>query len=200
MEVGKDSKGWKAEGSTELPERWPTNGKDSRPICHIKPGEQLLDQPHVVVQKESPLPAESTEGALDGLQEKLNDNLAELKELLKKNPACYINPKTSSIINRQNKIATMKDRRYCACDNVTFVRDAFYCSNCKRITSYRDDGNYDRYGYCNVCRQVSFHRWLEARKNVEETARINARIDELYAENESLKKQIQSIKNSRSRR
>ena len=158
------------------------------------------EQPQVIVPKGPTAPAEPAEGTLEDLQKRLNDNSTEIKELVKKNPACYINPKTSSIINRQNKIATMKDRRYCACANVTFVRDAFYCSNCKRITPYRDDGDYDRYGYCNVCRQMSFHRWLEARKNVEETAKINARLNELYTEKESLEKQIHSIKNSRSRR
>ena len=36
VEVKNGSKGWKAEGSTELPERWPTTGSDSRPIRHIQ--------------------------------------------------------------------------------------------------------------------------------------------------------------------
>ncbi|MBR5549314.1 MAG: leucine-rich repeat domain-containing protein [Kiritimatiellae bacterium] len=36
VEVKKGSKGWKAEGSTELPERWPSTGSDSRPIRYIK--------------------------------------------------------------------------------------------------------------------------------------------------------------------
>ena len=36
VEVKKGSKGWKAKGSTELPERWPTTGRDSRPIRHIQ--------------------------------------------------------------------------------------------------------------------------------------------------------------------
>ena len=36
VEVKKGSKGWKAEGSTELPERWPTTGSASRPIRHIQ--------------------------------------------------------------------------------------------------------------------------------------------------------------------
>ena len=47
---------------------------------------------------------------------------------------------------------------------------------------------------------MSFYRWLEARKKVDETATINARIDELYAENESLEKQIRSMKKSRQRK
>ena len=36
VEVKKGSKGWKAEGSMELPERWPTTGSASRPIRYIK--------------------------------------------------------------------------------------------------------------------------------------------------------------------
>ena len=160
----------------------------------------LPKQPQVVAQNEPAVPDEPPEESPNDLQQKLNSNLAEIKELVKRNPACYLNPKVSSIINRENKIATMKDRRYCACANVTFVRDAFYCSGCKRITPYNGDGDYDRYGHCNVCRQMSFHRWLEARKKVEETTEINARIDELYAENESLEKKIRSMKNSRRRK
>jgi hypothetical protein len=36
VEVKKESKGWKTKGSTELPERWPTVGSDSRFIRHIQ--------------------------------------------------------------------------------------------------------------------------------------------------------------------
>ena len=36
VEVKKDSKGWKSKDSTELPERWPKTGSDSRPIRYIK--------------------------------------------------------------------------------------------------------------------------------------------------------------------
>ena len=36
VEVEKGSKGWKTKDSTELPERWPTTGSDSRPIRYIK--------------------------------------------------------------------------------------------------------------------------------------------------------------------
>lgn len=169
--------------------RVPSPTSDSRAV--------LPEQPQVIAPTEPTAPAEPAEGALDDLQKKLDDNLAEIKELVKKNPACYLNPKVSSIINRENKIATMKDRRYCACVNVTFVRDAFYCSRCKRITSYRGDSDDDYRGGCKVCRQMSFYRWLEARKKVNETATINARIDALYTENESLEKQIRSLKQSR---
>jgi len=35
VEVRKGTKGWKSPDSTELPDRWPTNQKYSRPICYI---------------------------------------------------------------------------------------------------------------------------------------------------------------------
>ena len=194
VEVEKDSKGWKTKDSTELPERWPPTGRDSRRICHIKSSEQLVDQPHVVVQKDPTVPAEEANGVLEDLQKKLNDNLAELKKLVDKNPACYINPKSTSIINVSKKIATAKDKRYCSCVNVTFVRDMFYCSGCKQVSGMGDRP------CCNVSRKQSYYRWLMERKKVDETRQINDRIDELHSENESLEKQIHSIKNPRSRR
>jgi len=36
VEVRKGTKGWKSPSSTELPERWPTNQSESRPIRYIK--------------------------------------------------------------------------------------------------------------------------------------------------------------------
>ena len=36
VEVRKGTKGWKSPGSRELPERWPTNQDESRPIRYIK--------------------------------------------------------------------------------------------------------------------------------------------------------------------
>ena len=177
------------------------NSSSARQFEQSNPSVHFPMQPQVIAQNEPAAPVDQPQESSDDLQQKLNRNLAEIKELVKKNPACYINPKVSSIINRENKIATMKDRRYCACVNVTFVRDAFYCSGCKRVTPYRADVDYnDDYGRCRVCRQMSFYRWLEARKKVDETATINARIDELYTENESLEKQIRSLKQSRLRK
>ena len=222
VEVKKGSQGWKAEGSTELPERWPTTGNVSRPIRHIqfspdvrslpsaspkgesarqpeqrKPSMRLPTQPQAIAQKE-PTPLDSQ--PLEDLKKKFNGNLGELKELRDKNPACYLNPRETSIINVEKKIATMKDRRYCTCVNVTFVRDAFYCSGCKRITSYRDGRDDYGYGYCKVCRQQGFYRWLVVRRKVDETAKTNARIDELYKTNESLEEQIRSIERTRPRK
>ena len=221
VEVKTGSKGWKSEGSTDLPERWPTTGS-SRPIRYIqslpvvqsvpvvaprgesvrqpeqrKPSVRLPTRPQVLAQKE---PTASDSQALDDLKKKINGNLGELKELLDKNPACYLNPRETSIINVEKKIATMKDRRYCTCVNVTFVRDAFYCSGCKRITSYRDGRDDYGYGYCKVCRQQGFYRWLVVRRKVDETAKINARINELYKTNESLEEQIRSIERTRPRK
>lgn len=171
------------------------------------PSVRFPKQPQTVAQSESAAPGNPLEKTTDDLQQKFKRNSEEINELRKKNPACYLTPKMT-FINRENKIATMKDRRYCICANVTFVRDAFYCSACKHVTPYRGNrdpygenrDDYYGYGYCKVCRQMSFYRWLEARKKVDETATLNARIDELYTENESLEKEIRSMKKSRLRR
>ena len=151
----------------------------------------LPEEPQVTMQKEPTVQDEPTEGAIDDLQKKLNDNLAELKKLVDKNPACYLNPSSTSIINVSKRIATAKDRRYCSCINVTLVRDMFYCSGCKRVRGMNDSP------CCNVSRKQSYYRWMMERKKVDETSRINSRIDELYTENESLEKQIRSMKRSR---
>ena len=173
---------------------------------HIPSG-QLPVRPQVMEQKETTVPDNPPTESLDSLKKRLDSNLAKLKELRGKNPACYLNPKETSIINVGRKIATMKDRRYCTCNNVTFVRDAFYCSGCKRITLYKgnDDlraggDDYREVYDCKVCRQQGFYRWLEVRKKVDVTAMINARINELYKENESLEDQMRSIKRSDSRK
>ncbi len=142
-------------------------------------------------------PGKQTDEVLDGLKQRLADNEAKIKELREKNPACYINPRATSIANIETKIATMKDRRYCSCTNVKFVRDAFYCSKCSNVTGYRgrDVIGYG-YGRCNVCRQQGFYRWLNERKNVDTTAKINVQIDELLKETESLEQQISEAKRS----
>ena len=168
-----------------------------RQLEQEKTSTQSPVQPQVVEHDEPTTPGDSSEESIDNLQKKLNDNLAEIKELVKKNPACYLNPSDTSIINVSKKIATMKDRRYCACNNITFVRDAFYCSNCKRVTRYRGDRDDD--GCCNVSRKQSFYRWLTVRGKVDETTSINSRLNELYNENESLEKQIRLLKTSRPR-
>jgi uncharacterized protein YoxC len=174
------------------------NSNSVRLHARQESGVALPAQPQVVAQNEPAEQENPSEESVGELQKKLNNNLAEIKELVKKNPACYINPSDTSIINVAKKIATMKDRRYCACANVTFVRDAFYCTGCKQVTRYMSGIDYD--GCCKVSRKQSFHRWSTVRGKVEETTEINARIDELYAENESLEKQIRSMKRSRARK
>ena len=160
------------------------------------------DRPQGVAQSQVSS-ANAPEMSLDDLRQKIDRNLMEIKQLVQQNPACYINPKVTSIINLEKKIATAKDRRYCNCNNVKFVREAFYCTGCKRITPYKTDdqfGNGYGDGRCDVCRQTGFYRWLDARKRVDETTLINHRIDELYAENESLEKKILSMKHLPQRR
>ena len=130
---------------------------------------------------------------VEELRRKLDENLAEIKKLRTENPTCYINPKDPACPNISQRIAMAKDARYSTNNKVTYVRDAFSCSRCRRTTAYQgsevtdyDDG----YRYCAVCRQQSFYMWLKYRKNVEKTAKIDKRIDEIYRENTLLEKKI----------
>jgi hypothetical protein len=134
-----------------------------------------------------PVPNESSREFRAELNRQLESNLAELKNLVQKNPACYINPSATTIINVAKKIATKNDRQYCACNNITLVRDMFYCTGCKQTSGMSASP------CCKVSAKQGFHRWLAVRKNVDETVRINKRIDELRRENQSLQNRIRAI-------
>ena len=137
----------------------------------------------------------SSDESVEELRRKIDENLAEIKKLRTENLSCHINPKDPACPNISQKIATAKDTRYSTSVKVTYVRDAFYCSRCRRMTAYRgrDVADYG-YGYCDVCRQQSFNMWLKYRKNVEKTAEINKRIDEINSENALLEKKIRKIR------
>ncbi len=171
-----------------------------RQLEHQRRNVTFPDQPQGAVRSEPTLPVNVPEESLDDLQQKIERNLREIKQLVQKNPGCYLNPSSTSIINLDRKIATAKDRRYCNSTNVTFVRDRFYCTGCKQVTGIRN-GDYDRANACcRISSQQGFYRWLDARKRIDETALINRRIDELYAENENLEKRIRTFKHSQQRR
>lgn len=125
----------------------------------------------------------------DLLLRQFNRNLIEIKNLCKKNPACYINPKPKTFTNLSKRMATSKDRLYSTATNITLVRETFFCSTCKmeRSVNYKTP-------CCRTSRQVSFNNWREARKMVDVTEEINNRIDELRSENEALEQKIRTIR------
>ena len=137
----------------------------------------------------------SSDESIEELRRKIDENLAEIKKLRTENPSCYINPKHPACPNISQKIAMPKDTRYSTSTKVTYVRDAFYCSRCRNMTAYRGSEATDYgYGYCDVCRQQSFNMWLKHRRNVEKTAEINKRIDEINNENVLLEKKIRKAR------
>lgn len=139
--------------------------------------------PEVLPNEAADVPKESR----DDLLRQFNGNLAEIKNLCSKNPACFLNSSPRSIINLSKRIATAKDRQYCTANNITLIREKFYCTACKK------ESDLNAMPCCNVSRKMSSNRWVEARKSVDETAEINGRIDELRRENEALAQKIRAL-------
>ena len=72
--------------------------------------------------------------------------------------------------------------KYSSTEQITYVRDMFHCTACNSELSNDD------YPCCEVSRKRSFNFWKGKYHDAEKTTRINARIDELLKENETLKK------------
>ena len=136
-----------------------------------------------VPQKTEKTASSPSESIVD-LQRQLADISAEVKRLVNSNPSCYLNPKASSIVNVQK---TSGGNKY-SINSIILVRDEFYCTKCKRSFSKTT-----RSPCCDVSRHRSFNSWREARDNVDETQKINTRIDELRNEMAQLKKRIQAL-------
>jgi len=145
----------------------------------FQPLAQLPAQTEVDVPQQPEKPIASPSETLEDLQRQLADKSREVKNLVKNNPACYINPRTTSIINVAKTSATDSY----SSRSKTLVRRDFYCKKCGGGSS----------ATCNVCGQRSFNSWREAMDNVEVTTKTNRRIDELRNEMASLKKRIKAL-------
>ena len=122
------------------------------------------------------------------LQHQLEMNLIKIKQLIQENPACFLNPDKSKIVNISQKIAQKGDAAYCRQHKITFVRDQFYCTGCKRTSIMHSSP------CCKVSQVQSFNAWKKARENVNVTARINGQLLDLRRENASLNQRIRAIK------
>jgi len=133
-------------------------------------------------------PGNSSSESVEDLQRQFNKNLSEITRLRNENPSCYLNPDSTKITNLSSKIAPKSESPYSVRRQITIVRDRFYCTGCKRESTMGSSRP-----CCDVSKVQSFNAWIEARKNVDETSKINSRITKLYRENASLKKRMRSV-------
>ena len=126
------------------------------------------------------------------IKRQIDKNLDELKMLRQDNPMCILEKNLGSIRNLQKRMTPNKLRAYCAKSYVTHVRDMFHCSACGGETSLEMAEKGD--SCCNVSKKQSFAAWMAARRSVDETERINERIDELLSENKALADKLQGLK------
>lgn len=119
------------------------------------------------------------------LKQKLTDKQKEYIELKKKNPACVLKTNLENIRNLDYRMVGRADKRYYSCRQVTYVRSMFWCTKCKR--------NFSEGRHCDAS-QRSGPLWDEAIQKVPITTAINAQIDELLSEIESLEKELSAAK------
>ncbi len=120
------------------------------------------------------------------LSNQIKRNLEEINKLRDENPACVLNPDSSKILNTMMRMCTPTDHKYTSGKQLTYVRDLFYCTACKRESSNGP--------CCRVSAKKGFAAWRKCRDAVEKTKEINDRIDELHEANKALKKRIQTLR------
>ncbi len=122
-------------------------------------------------------------------KKQIADNIKEIKALRQRNPACLIERDTKLIRNISVRNPKKGQGKYYRTDKIVYVRDRFYCTGCKRESSVDTPPP-----CCKVSNVKSFNEWRGYRQSVEETDKINKRIDELYRENAVLSKKLRSSK------
>jgi hypothetical protein len=86
-------------------------------------------------------------------------------------------------------IGLNNDRKYCNKEHVTYVRDMFRCTHCKREFGIASDNA--KIGCCEVSRKQSFKKWSTGVKEAQKTVEINDRIEKLFKQNAEIKKAAQ---------
>ena len=116
------------------------------------------------------------------LNRQIKANQEEINSLRKANPGCVLVDSHKQARNLETKFRPSSFGKYCTKDEITYVRDMFHCTACNNEIP-KGHGP-----CCRVSSKRSFNLWSGKVHDAEETARINARIDELLEENEVLKK------------
>lgn len=117
------------------------------------------------------------------LQKQLEQNLKEIKRLRRSNPTCVLYPDSSKTIrNTSTKLCSAN--MYSTSKQITYVRDLFYCGNCKKENTSRTSP------CCSVSAKKGFAAWKKERDAVDVTMNINRQIEALTESNTDLKKRI----------
>ena len=127
--------------------------------------------------------------SVDELAGRYKANLAEIKRLRETNPGCMLVPSHEQTRILETRFATKNQQWYCNKAQITYVRDMFRCTHCKKefgITSA-----IAKSGCCEVSRKQSFKKWSKGVEDAQKTAEINERIEALFKENAELKKVAQ---------
>jgi len=162
---------------------------------HMKAELRAVSESRALVEKENDQksPDERANGCDDELQNQPKQSIAELrsqikanqdeiKSLRKSNPGCILVDHTKQALILETRFRPSGLGKYCAKDQITYVRSLFRCTACNWEGSDLDGP------CCDVSRKRSFNLWKKAVHDSRRTEQINARIDELLNENEILKK------------
>ena len=129
--------------------------------------------------------------SVEELMRQYKANMVEIKRLKETNPGCVLVLSHKQARFIESRFATKSQQRYCNKEQITYVRDLFRCTNCRKEFSVKSKFA-ERGGCCEVSEKHSVKKWSKGIADAEETAKINARIDKLYKECAELKKAAQN--------
>ena len=127
-------------------------------------------------------PQDQSQQSIAELRRRIKANQDEIKSLRISNPGYILVDYTKQARILETKFRPSGLGKYCAKDQITYVRSLFRCTACNWEGSELDGP------CCDVSRKRSFNLWKKAVHDSRRTEQINARIDELLNENEILKK------------
>ena len=167
----------------------------NRQMEHMKAELRAVSESRALVQKEdSPkslderanggddAPQDQSQQSIAELRRRIKANQDEIKSLRISNPGYILVDYTKQARILETKFRPSGLGKYCAKDQITYVRSLFRCTACNWEGSELDGP------CCDVSRKRSFNLWKKAVHDSRRTEQINARIDELLNENEILKK------------
>jgi hypothetical protein len=128
--------------------------------------------------------------SVEELMRQYQANMAEIKRLREINPGCVLVLCHKQTRYMESKFATKSQQQYCNKEQITYVRDLFRCTNCRKEFSIKSSIA-NRGGCCEVSQKQSFKNWANGIKDAQKTAEINERIEKLFKQNAEIKKAAQ---------
>ena len=169
-------------------------------VAKCESAETQMEERSIVERRTNPVPVgeQYNEGeeprdlskmSTEELTRQYKLNLAEIKRLRESNPGCMLVPSHKQARILETRFATKNQRWYCNKEQVTYVRDMFRCTHCKREFGIASDNA--KIGCCEVSRKQSFKKWSTGVKEAQKTVEINDRIEKLFKQNAEIKKAVQ---------